>query len=142
MQLAREHNREFGCVDTISQSKSPISEPRAFSGKESELHKLIEAELKKRRWYYVHSRMDKASTQQAGVPDFVIAASDGITIWIEAKKKGNKLSKEQTITRHCLLALGHHYATVYCFADYEAALKLALVPDALPEPKQERHWEE
>ena len=31
MQLAREHNREFGCVDTIPQSKSPIIEPRAFS---------------------------------------------------------------------------------------------------------------
>ena len=94
--------------------------------RERDLHDAIEADLKNRRFYYVHSRMDKASTQKAGVTDFIIAAPDGVTIWIEAKKKGNKLSKEQSITRHILLGLNHHYATVYNFEEYTETIKRAL----------------
>ena len=125
-------------------NKSKVPEPSNSEpvNRERDLHDAIEADLKLRRFYYCHSRMDKASTQQAGIPDFIVAASDGITIWLECKAKGNKLSKEQSIARHCLLALGHHYFTVYSWQDYELAMKQALVPDALPEPKQERHWEE
>jgi len=110
-------------------------------GRERDLHDAIEADLKLRRFYYVHSRTDKRTTNQLGTPDFIIGCSDGIVIWMEVKKKGAKLSKEQSIARHCLLALGHHYFTVYCWQDYELAMKQALVPDALPETKQE-HWEE
>ena len=91
--------------------------------RESKLHDQIEAELKLRRWYFVHSRMDRASTQQAGVVDFIIAAPHGITYWVECKKRGNKLSKEQNITRHILNALSHRYATVYSFEESLKFLK-------------------
>jgi len=85
---------------------------------ESELHKDIEAELKRRRWYFCNSRMDRKTTTQLGVPDFVIAAPDGVTFWIEAKRKNGKLSPEQTISRHCLLAHGHKYATVFTIKEF------------------------
>ena len=105
-------------IDSAHVSKSAL--------RERDLHDDIEADLKNRRWYYVHSRTDKATTQQAGVTDFIIAAPNGLTIWIECKIKGNKLSKEQSITRHVLLALGHIYATVYSFEEYQQTIKRAL----------------
>ena len=101
---------------------APASEP---VDREGDLHDQIEAELKLRRWYYVHSRMDKASTQSAGVPDFIIAAPPSIftsdyprTFWVECKKRGGKLNAEQTVTKHILLALGHQYHTVYSFEEF------------------------
>lgn len=98
-------------------------------GLESELHKAIEAELKRRRWYYVHSRMDKRTTTQLGVTDFIVAipAPAGTkpkTLWCEAKRKGGKLTKEQNITRHILLAAGHWHETVYSFEEFLSLLNL------------------
>ena len=47
-----------------------------FEGRESDLHDQIEAELKRRRWYYVHSRTDKRTTQNnsTGVRRILLAA--------------------------------------------------------------------
>jgi len=90
---------------------------------ESELHEAIKAELKRRRWFFCYSRMDKRTTQQLGIPDFVIAAPDGRTFWIEAKRRLGKLTKEQNIARHCLLALGHMHATVYSFQQFIDAIE-------------------
>ncbi len=92
--------------------------------RERDLHDRIEADLKSRRWYYVHSRTDKKTTQAKGVPDFIIAAP-GVpakTLWIEIKKKGGKLSPEQNITRHILCALNHYYFTVYSWDDFLTAI--------------------
>ncbi len=103
-----------------------------FEGRESELHQQIEAELKRRRWYYVHSRTDKKTTQQKGVVDFVIAGPSTAnnpatchpkTYWIEVKRKGGKLSAEQTITRHILQALGHKWAMVTTFDEFLSAIE-------------------
>lgn len=85
---------------------------------EGDLHDDIEKELKRRRWYYVHSRMDKPTTTELGVTDFIIAvpAGDGEkprTLWLEAKRHGAKLTKEQNITRHILLSAGHWHEVVY-----------------------------
>ncbi len=85
---------------------------------ESDLHKAIEAELKRRRWYYVHSRMDKRTTTQLGVTDFIVAIPGGKTLWCEAKRKGGKLSQEQNITRHILLASGHWHEVVYSIEQF------------------------
>ena len=90
----------------------------AFEGKESELHRMIEDDLRARRWYFVHSRCDRATTTQKGVTDFIVAMPDGKTIWIECKVKGNKLTQPQVIVRHCLLALGHRHVVIYSFDEY------------------------
>lgn len=42
----------------------------------------------------VHSRMDKASTQAKGVPDFLFAV-EGVPVALEAKVKGRKVTPEQ-----------------------------------------------
>jgi hypothetical protein len=96
------------------------SSKEAYPGLESDLHDQIVAELIRRRWFFVHSRMDCRTTTQKGVPDFICAAPGNPpdTFWIEAKRKGAKLSKEQNITRHILLALGHKYKIVYSIKDF------------------------
>lgn len=108
---------------------SNLTPDDAFTGREADLHRQIEVELKHRRWYYVHSRTDKRTTTALGVPDFIIAGKsdsnfDGepVTYWIEVKKRGGKLTPEQTITKHLLTALGHRYATVYSFAEFLEAI--------------------
>lgn len=85
---------------------------------EGDLHDKIEAELKRRRYYYTHSRMDKRATNTLGTTDFVIAIPGGKTLWCECKKHGAKLTKEQNITRHILLALGHWHEVVYSFKQF------------------------
>ena len=91
-----------------------------FDGPEADLHELIESDLKSRRWYYTHSRTDKKTTTRLGVTDFIIAAQNGMALWIEVKRKNSKLRPEQVVTKHILLALGHHWACVYSFKEYEA----------------------
>ena len=95
----------------------------AFDGPESALHELISAELRRRRWYFVTSRMDKRSTNQVGTPDFIVAKPDGVTIWAEIKRKGSKLTPEQNITRHVLLALGHKFCVCYSMDEFLEAIK-------------------
>lgn len=64
---------------------------------ESELHEQIIQECRRRLWPFVHSRMDKKTRTKKGVPDFVICADRGRTIWIEAKGPETKISPEQRI---------------------------------------------
>jgi hypothetical protein len=84
---------------------------------ESTLHYRIIAECKKRGWYYVHSRMDRRTTQAKGVPDFIIAAH-GKTYWIEAKALGKKLRPEQLGAIQWLTSLNHTAACVWSMEDF------------------------
>ena len=102
----------------MSAKKITAGEIPAFDGLESKLHEKIEQELIRRRWYYVHSRMDKKSTQAKGIVDFVIAAPNGVTYWCEIKRKGGKLSLEQNISRHILVGLNHKHETIFSFEQF------------------------
>lgn len=88
--------------------KPPLTRGEA---RERNLHEAIEAELRRRGWYYVHSRMDKRTTTAVGVPDFIAAAPGGRTIWIEAKARNEKPTKEQAAA-HCWLRKHGHVVIV------------------------------
>ena len=96
----------------------PDAKRKPPQGSESDLHDKIMAFCKEKRYYFIHSRMDRATTQQKGVPDFVICGANGFVWFVECKAKGGKLSVEQTVTKHVLLALGHQYHTVYSFEEF------------------------
>lgn len=108
----------------IARGKKPIEPSAEGCDDEGDLQSAIDKELRRRRWYFVKSRMDKPTTNQSGVPDYIIASPNGIVFWIEAKRKGNKLSAAQTVTRHVLLALGHRYACVFNFDQFLNAIKI------------------
>jgi hypothetical protein len=87
---------------------------------ESKLHEQIIAFCKQRGWYYVHSRMDKPTTTQKGVVDFVIAIPGAQTLWVEAKGAKTKITREQAGTLHWLGTLGHRTAVVRSLAEFMA----------------------
>lgn len=91
---------------------------------ESDLHGKIIDWLKSKGWYWVHSRMDKKTTTQLGVPDFIIAAPVGVTFWIEAKAKGNKPTPPQIGVAMMLERVGHRHATVWNFEQFLRAVDL------------------
>lgn len=102
--------------------KQPLEPANAYAGPEKNLHDKIEDDLRRRRWFYEHNRMDMATTGALGETDFTIAAPLGVSAWLEVKRKGKKLTKEQNIARHCLLALGHLWFLIYSMEDYDAAM--------------------
>lgn len=103
-------NRVLANSGILPESIHPVS-------REGDLHDDIIRLCKARSWFYVHSRMDKRTTQACGVPDFIIAMDDGKTAWIECKAKGNKPSNEQLATITFLKAKGHIAGLAYNMAD-------------------------
>lgn len=71
--------------------------------KESDLHDEILEYCKQRGWVCIHSRMDRKTTNACGTPDFIVALTDGRTVYAEAKRKGGKLSPSQQATLAWLL---------------------------------------
>lgn len=109
-------------VEAGRRVKSPKVEiVDAFEGAESKLHQMIAEDVKKRRWLCFHGVTHKSSGRTAGEPDLTVCAP-GKVYFIEVKKKGGKLSQDQTIVRHLLLALEQNYSTCYSFNDYLRAI--------------------
>lgn len=113
-----------------------LPQPADPVSSESDLHDEIIQLCKRRGWFYVHSRMDKRTTQAVGVPDFIIAADGGRTFWIECKAKGNKPTNEQLATITFLKAKGHAAAICYNMADVMVFVVTG------QEPHQIRHREQ
>lgn len=94
---------------------------------ESNLHDEILAYCRQHHCYVVHSRMDRATTNAVGVPDFIVALPGGRTIWIEAKSKKGKLTPAQNGVRIALNSLGHRWACVRNFGEFlEACNELTI----------------
>jgi adenosyl cobinamide kinase/adenosyl cobinamide phosphate guanylyltransferase len=90
---------------------------------EKELHRQIMAHCDAQwpRWKYIHSRMDQRPTQEAGVPDFVIVLPQGRTLYVEAKRPGEKLSPAQRDWQAEMAKLNH---TVYVVHDLKEFLSV------------------
>lgn len=71
--------------------------------------------------YYLWSRTDKAVTIQVGHPDFSLFYR-GLTLFIEFKRSGQKLSKEQEIAKDRLTK--QHFDFSVCYSA-EEAIKVA-----------------
>ena len=91
--------------------------------REAVLHDQIREECKRRGWIPNSSRMDKRTGRLKGEPDFGIVASDGRTIYVEAKTATGKLSYEQ----NCMIAhyakLDHTVYVVRSLADFLSVLR-------------------
>lgn len=74
-----------------------VSRPKA--SRERDLHDEIEARCRAEGWAYVHSRMDKRSTNNVGTPDFILLRSDMTAtpecLLIECKRPGQKQTVAQ-----------------------------------------------
>ena len=87
--------------------------------KESDLQEQICKFLRERRWAFFWSPMHKASTAGiAGTVDFIIAAPNGRTLWVEAKSRLGKLRPEQIGFKMLLEAQGHEHHVVRSYREF------------------------
>jgi hypothetical protein len=111
---AKELERKRKKLGTIAQSDpGPVL-------RECEIHDAILHECRNRSWYVIHSRMDRPTTQNKGVPDFVIFCDNGLVLAIEIKTGTGKLSTEQLATAAWLTRLKANYAVIRSFQEFLA----------------------
>lgn len=101
-----------------AQRRSPDAATNGFDGKEADLHRLIEMDLKSRRWLYVHSRTDQPTTTQKGVPDFIVFSGLGKVLFVEVKTRTGKLSTEQRVWQYCAEIAGYEYHIVRSLSEW------------------------
>lgn len=88
--------------------KSEVAKPaNAWTGRESELHSQIEAELKARQWMYFHGSTSSRTRRTIGEPDYQIFGNNGRFWLVELKTKTGKLSIEQMALGVLAEHLGH-----------------------------------
>lgn len=112
--VMRQNAKKLGDVPT---------EHEAYDGPESDLHDEIIDFCRSRGWIYLHGSMAERSHRTLGEPDFVIAADNGRTFYIEVKNKNGKMSPEQLSMMAHLLKLGHTHATVRSMAEFMEVVK-------------------
>lgn len=89
---------------------------------ERELHALISNDLIRRQIYFVHSYTHKRTTQEPGVPDFIICIG-GCAVGIEVKMPGNDLSDVQQEHKDRMVQSGWFYYIVRSFQEFADVLK-------------------
>ena len=94
---------------------------------EREIHKQIQNDLHRRGIFAVHSRCDKRTTQQKGVPDFLMALWDAEKgcarpVAIEVKMPGESLTDDQEYVCGKMNSNGWDYYIVFSFEHYCAVL--------------------
>lgn len=92
--------------------------------RESDLQDAIEAECKRRGWIAFRSRMDRPTTMPIGTPDFVIMAEYGRTIYVEAKSRKGKVTREQAALHIMAKRLGHEVFVVRSLGEFLEAVTL------------------
>lgn len=88
---------------------------------EREEHNKFKAHLGREEYAYAHSRTDRRTTQNLGVPDFLIGCR--INLALEFKRKDGKLSPEQEEWRRRYEARGGIYHVVETYQQAVAILK-------------------
>ena len=97
--------------------------PSDAADDESVLQESIVAACRIRGYLAVRSRMDRATTNQVGVPDIIIAADNRRVIWCECKSKTGKLRPEQFATKVWLEKLGQEYCLCRSLSDFLTILE-------------------
>lgn len=118
LQEALAHNAKFDEHGKRREILAKCETAVASTLKEAELHDEIERECRSRGWLYVHSRMDVPTTNQRGVPDFVVLADKGRTFLIECKSKTGKMTPEQEGFMRMAAMNGHVYDVVRSLQEF------------------------
>jgi len=93
---------------------------------EREIHSLIQNELSRRQVFYIHSRTDRKTTQEPGVPDFILGlkfVGQPRPVGIEVKLPGKNLSEDQEIVKAEMIQCGWHYHLVHSFQEFKDVLE-------------------
>lgn len=91
--------------------------------KESELHRDILNEVKRRGWIAFHGSMAHRTFRCPGEPDFLILGDGGRFFMVECKTKTGKVSVEQNAIMAWAKKLNHQIHVVRSFDEF-----LAIIP--------------
>ena len=117
--LVKNSNGEWCQPSVVKKSQAtsfePPSEPVWL---ERDLHDQIIRWITDHGWEIVHSRMDMRTSVDNGLPDFVIAAPNGRTYWVECKARKEKPKPDQVSWGIRLNNLSHVYGVAWNFQDF------------------------
>lgn len=110
-------------VQMLTRSMKRDDKPALGPGpdRESDLHDQIMDYCRGRGWLAVHSRMDKRTTQQKGVSDFIIITPVRV-FFVECKRVGQKLTPDQLAFAAQIKKLGWPHAVVHNMAEFVQAI--------------------
>ncbi len=113
MKTARQHNAPHVGEVEVSESLKRV-EP------EARLHRQIldYCDAQWPRWKPIHSRMDRPTTTEKGVCDFIIAMPNGRTLYVECKRVGSKLTLEQAAWIYEMKLLNHTVHVVETMGEF------------------------
>lgn len=86
--------------------------------RESDLHALIMDDCRAMGWQFFHGAMSARTHRTLGEPDFIIAADGGRVLWVECKRRGQKLSPEQRAVEAGLRVNGHVLHVVHDWEEW------------------------
>jgi ferredoxin-thioredoxin reductase catalytic subunit len=98
-------------------------QPMPAVQRERDLHDAIECYCRERGLLFIHPRMDRASTIQAGTPDFAIFMPGAKAVFLECKAKGGKTTTAQLAKIAHARKLGFTAEVVDSFADAQRLLE-------------------
>lgn len=116
---AEAHQARHGFRGVAQEVEAPR---KAKPSRESELHRLIGQDIKRRGWLCCHGSMHTATKRTPGEPDFHVLAPKGRHFMVECKTKTGKLSGDQTWFSNKAAELGH---AVYIVRSFEEWCELA-----------------
>lgn len=90
---------------------------------EDKLHDEVERYCREHRWAYVHARMDKPTTTNLGVPDFIIFPPSPHVIILELKTAKGKQRPDQLAWQCVLENQGHVYHICRSFEEFLSILR-------------------
>lgn len=102
---------------------TPPPELRIKPARESELHRLITQDIRRRGWLCCHGAMHKSTKRTLGEPDYHVLAPRGRHFMVECKTATGKLSEDQQHFIAQADQLGHPVYVVRSFDEYLALAK-------------------
>lgn len=98
--------------------------------RESDLHGQIVDYCKGQfpKWKFRRARMDVKTTEEKGVEDFTIFASDNRTFHFECKARGKKRTTEQLSWALEMQLIGHEVHCIESFSEFLNVISTAAIP--------------
>ena len=118
--MPRMTSAEYSLYEAKQAAKKPATINVGCS-RESELHRQILEECRRRGWIALHGSMADVTRRTIGEPDFVIIADGVRTFYIEAKTKTGKLSPGQQALHAVASKLGH---TIHVVRSIEEVIRI------------------
>ena len=105
-------------------NSQPVLPPQPITEKKIHQQIMDHCDAQWPKWKYIHSRMDRPTCNEAGVPDFIILLPRGQFLMVEAKRPGEKISTAQRDWHFMAGQLEHEVKVVYSVEEFIAVAQL------------------